>query len=163
MKLNRLIVFAMLIIFASCFVACGNGGLKAIELMGAGDRMHDSYTFANIGTKIKDDGKNTYTIYGSVEKLIDENVKTEFKIAQDIMHIVAIKLSAIDEKVVKDEVEIYINGARNYDAEHLNGSSFTYILLEAKVGSTVSISVKWNNDADVINYILYFDQNLQLK
>lgn len=163
MQFKRLLGFSLIIVCTCLLVACNTASVKAIELMGAGDRIHDTYTFDNVGTKIKDDGKNTYTIYGSVDRLADENIKSEFEIAEDITHIVAIKLSAINEKVVKDEVEIYVNGARNYDAEHLNGSTYTFVLIEAKAASVVTISVKWNKNASVANYILNFDENLELK
>ncbi len=151
--------FAMIL-----FVGCGNGECcKAIELMGAGDRIHDSYTFANVGVKIKDDGKNTYTIYGSVDKLENPAVKEEFKIAEDVTHVVAIKLSAIKTQVKKDEVVITTNGNRSYDAEHLNGSDYTFIILEAIPGNTTTITVKWNKDAEELVYVVYFDTNLTLK
>lgn len=161
MKKFSIIIVSLLIIFV--FVGCGSSCSDPIQLMGAGDKIHDSYTFANVGTVIKNDGKNTYTISGSVEKLEDENVKKEFNIAEDVSHVVAIKLCAENDKVVKDEVEIYINGARNYDAEHLNGSHFTYIILEAKQNQTVSISVKWNSKSESKTYILYFSKDLILK
>ena len=130
------------------FVGCGSGqSAKAIELMGAGDRIHDSFTFANIGVKIKDDGKNTYTIYGSVEKLENAAVKKEFSIG----------------KVNKDEVEISTDGNRAYDAEHLNGSDYTFIILEAVPDKTTTISVRWNKGAEELVYVIYFDKNLELK
>lgn len=164
MKIKRMFsVFLIAVISVVCCACCDGCTVKAIELMGAGDRIHDSYTFANVGTKIKDDGENKYTIYGSVDKLSDENVKTEFKIASDINYIVAIKLTSINTEVVKDEVEIYIDGARNYDAEHLNGSTYTFILLEAKADATATISVKWNSKAETLNYTIYFDSQLELK
>ena len=145
-------------------VGCGSGqSAKAIELMGAGDRIHDSFTFANIGVKIKDDGKNTYTIYGSVEKLENAAVKKEFSIADDVNYVVAIKLTAIDSKVNKDEVEISTDGNRAYDAEHLNGSDYTFIILEAVPNKTTTISVRWNKDAEELVYVIYFDKNLELK
>ncbi len=158
-------IFGLMITFALVAIlsACGTTSAKAIELMGAGDRIHDSYTFANHGTQIKDDGKNTFTVYGSVDALNNSAVKEEFEIAADVTHIVAIKLSAIGEKVVKNEVEISVNGVRNYDAEHLNATSHTFILLEAKPGATVAISVKWSASADAKNYVLYFDETLELK
>jgi len=157
--LCSLIVFSIIVALA----ACSNNSKTAIELMGAGDKIHDSYTFANIGTKIKYEGDNVYKIYGSVDKLTDVNVKSEFEIEEKVEYVVAIKLSAVDESVVKDEVEIYVDGAENYDAEHLNGASFTYIILEAKQGVSVNISVKWNKDADTKEYVVKFDENLQLK
>ena len=128
MKIRNMLFFALIIVLVSTLVGCNEGCGKAIQLMGAGEKIHDSYTFANVGTKIKDDGKTTFTIYGSVERLDNQIVKEEFDIAEDVMHIVAIKLCAKDEEVEKNVVEIYVDGVRNYDAEHLNGSSYTYIL-----------------------------------
>ena len=145
------------------FVGCNSSTIKPVELMGAGDRIHDSYTFANVGTHIEDNGNNEFTISGSVDKLTNEVVKNEFNIASDVTHIVAIKLMAIDKRVSKNEVEIYVDGARNYDAEHLNGMNYTFILLESKPDSLVSISVKWNKDAESDTYKIYFDKNLKLK
>ena len=162
MKKLWFIVFGF--ILPIVLVSCGQTNtIKDIELMGAGDRIHDSYTFANVGTKIKDDGENKYTIFGSVDKLDNLAVKEEFEIAEDINHVVVIKLSAIESKVIKDEVEITVNGVRNYDAEHLNGSSYTFIILEAKQGATVSIGVKWNKSDEVKNYIVNFASDLELK
>lgn len=161
MKKFTLIITSLVLIFM--FVGCGSSCSDPIQLMGAGDKIHDSYTFANIGTNIKNNGKNVYTISGSIEKLENEKVKNEFSIAEDVTHVVAIKLCAENETVNKDEVEIYLNGARNYDAEHLNGSHFTYIIIEAKQNQTVSISVKWNKDAEEKTYILYFAEDLILK
>ena len=124
-------------------VSCGKGKCcSAIELMGAGDRIHDSYTFANNGVKIQEKENNTYLISGSVDPLTDEKIKTEFKIAEDVTHVVAIKLTAIDVEVVAGEVEILVDGAENYDAEHLNGSDFTFIILEAIGLPTVLAPVK---------------------
>ena len=163
MKFKKLI-FVIAIVFLCQNIFCGCGStIKAIELMGAGDRIHDSYTFANVGTKINYEGNNKYTIYGSVEKLVDQNVKKEFKISESIEHIVALKVTAVETDVVKDEVEIFIDGAESYDAEHLNGSTFTYVLLEAKSNSTVNISVKWNKNAEKIDYIIYFAEDIVLK
>ena len=163
--MKKLLSLCFVCLFAiMIFVGCGDGECcKAIELMGAGDRIHDSYTFANVGVKINDDGKNTYTIYGSVDKLDDAAVKEEFDIAEDVTHVVAIKLTAIKTEVKKDEVEISTDGNRAYDAEHLNGSDYTFIILEAVPGKTTNISVKWNKDAEGLNYIVYFDSNLELK
>lgn len=162
MKFKNIVCFLFVAIIGFSFVACSQKQ-KAIELMGAGDRIHDSYTFANVGTKIKEDDENKFFIFGSVEKLDNVAVKEEFKIAEDINHVVVIKLSAIESKVNKDEVEITVNGVRNYDAEHLNGSSYTFIILEAKPGATVSIGVKWNDVDDEKNYIINFASDLELK
>ncbi|MBQ8452071.1 MAG: hypothetical protein IJ538_04795 [Clostridia bacterium] len=157
--LNFLFIMLIPILMIGC--GCGNG-CKAIELTGAGDRIHDSYTFANSGVQINDDG-NVFKIFGSVEKLDDEGVKKEFKIDDDVSHVVAIKLSSIDEDVVKKDVEISVNGVRNYDAEHLNGSDYTFIILEVVPGNTTTISVKWNKDAETKNYAINFDENIELK
>ena len=152
-----------LCVFALFFVACGSGHkTNAIELMGAGDQIHDSYTFANNGVTISHDN-NTYLIGGSVDKLTDEAVKQEFEIADSVTHVVAIKLTAVESDVVKDEVEIDVNGVENYDAEHLNGSNYTFIILNAVPGESVSISVKWNKNEDVKTYIVNFDEELTMK
>ena len=101
-----------LCVFALFFVACGSGHkTNAIELMGAGDQIHDSYTFANNGVTISRDN-NTYLIGGSVDKLTDEAVKQEFEIADSVTHVVAIKLTAVESDVVKDEVEIDVEAVR---------------------------------------------------
>ena len=163
MKLKNIISSVFIVICLILCVGCYSNSAKAIELMGAGDRIHDTYTFDNVGVSLRDDGDNKYTIFGKVKKLTDENVKSEFEIASDVDYIVAIKLAAIEEKVVKDEVEIYVNGTRNYDAEHLNGSTYTFILLEAKKDATVSINVKWNKDANEKSYIVYFANDLVLE
>ena len=150
--------------FILFFSGCGSGvSDKAIELMGAGDRIHDSYTFANVGVSIKDDGKNVYTISGSVDKLLDENVRKEFNIEDKVTHIVAIKLTAVGEEVDKDNVEIYTNGSESYDSEHLNGSDYTFILLEVVPNNSTTISVKWNKNAEVLNYIINFSEDIVLK
>ena len=84
-------------------VSCGtNNTRKDIELMGAGDRIHDTFTFANLGVEIKETEKNVYEISGSVEKLDNEKIKQEFEIDEDINHIVAIKLSANGKDVEKE-------------------------------------------------------------
>ncbi len=161
--MKRFFSFVLVILGLFIFVGCGSGKCcEAIELMGAGDRIHDTYTFANNGVKIKSEGKNVYTIYGSVEKLENAEVKKEFKIDEDISHVVAIKLTAIESDVNKDEVQISANGIRSYDAEHLNGSDYTFIILEAVPDKTVTISVKWNKDAEEINYVIYFASDLKL-
>lgn len=130
--------------------------------MGAGDRIHDSFTFANTGVEIKETEENVYLISGSVEKLESEEVKSEFNIASDIDYVVAIKLSANGKEVIKDKVTISVDGLRSYDAEHLNGSDYTFIILEARKNETVSIKVSWNG-TDEENYVLKFDENLILK
>ena len=155
------------LLLAICFVsltACGGGqGIKAIELMGAGERIHDTYTFANTGTMIEEKNNNVYEISGSVDKLDNSAVKEEFKIDEDVTHVVAIKLTAVGTQVKKDEVKISVNGNRAYDAEHLNGSDYTFIILEAKPDSTATISVKWNSDDSEKIYVIYFAENLALK
>ncbi len=162
--MKKVLSLVLLCFLSVMFVACGSGKCcEAIELMGAGDRIHDSYTFANTGVKIKNDGDNKYTIYGSVEKLENEAVKKEFKIDADVTHVVAIKLTAIDTEVDKDNLSISVNGNRSYDAEHLNGSDYTFIILEASKNKTVTISVKWNKEAEEKTYIVYFAEDLELK
>lgn len=157
------ILLLFLIIFATfSLIGCGCEGCKAIELMGAGDRIHDTYTFANIGIKINEVQENYYEISGSVEKLTNNDVKNEFDIDEDVTHIVAIKLTAMNTKVEKDKVSINVNGIRNYDAEHLNGSDYTFIILEAVNGSTVSISVKWNDNDETKTYVIKFADDLNL-
>lgn len=136
---------------------------KDIELMGAGDRIHDSYTFANSGVVLTDKGDNNYEISGSVEYLSDEKVKDEFSIAKDITHVVVVKLSNCSNSSVDSEnVEITVDGNRNYDAEHLNGSNYTFIILEAKPNSTTKITVKWSKDAQAKEYSIYMSQDLKL-
>lgn len=156
------LIFCGILGLIICVGCKTNEKVKTIELMGAGDRIHDSYTFANTGVKISDE-KNVYTIYGSVEKLDDGEVKKEFDIADDVTHVVAIKLSAVDEDVDKNEVQIKVDGVRNYDAEHLNGSSYTYIILEAVPDETVTITVSWNKNSEEKTYIVYFSADLSLK
>lgn len=162
--MKKFLSLVMLCLVSVMFVACGSGKCcEAIELMGAGDRIHDSYTFANTGVKIKSDDKQTYTIYGSIEKLDDAAVKKEFKIDEDITHVVAIKLTAVDTEVDKDNLQISVNGIRSYDAEHLNGSDYTFIILEASKNKTVTITVKWNKDAEEKTYVVYFAEDIELK
>ena len=95
--------------------------------------------------------------------MTDSNVKKEFKIDEDVTHVVAIKLTAIEDEVKKDEVEITVNGSRSYDAEHLNGSDYTFIILEVNRGQTVSIGAKWNSEAEVKNYVINFSEEIELK
>ena len=151
------------VVSAAIISACKNE-CKDIQLMGAGDRIHDSYTFANNGVKLQDLGENNYEISGSVDYLSDTKVKEEFNISEGVNHVVAIKLSNCSNTVVKeDEVEIQINGVENYDAEHLNGSDYTFIILAAKVGATSTISVKWNKDAQAKVYTIHMSDDLVLK
>ncbi len=161
MKKILLLVFGL--ILPVIMVACGGvNSKKDIELMGAGDRIHDSFTFANLGVEIKEEKKDVYTISGSVERLEDANVKQEFKIDEDVYNVVAVKLSSNGKEVDKDKLTIKVDGARNYDAEHFNGSDHTFIILEAVKGKSVSITVSWNG-VDNYNYVIMFDENLILK
>lgn len=144
--------------------ACSKEKCKDIELMGAGDRIHDSYTFANTGVSLADKGNNNFEISGSVEYLSNTAVKEEFDIPEDVNHVVAIKVTNCSgESVKENEVVIEVNGVRNYDAQHLNGSNYTFIILEAKVGASTTISVKWNKDSDPHVYTLKMADNLTLK
>lgn len=144
-------------------VACGGVKTNAIELMGAGDRIHDSYTFANEGVVLSKENENAYTISGSVFGILEETVKEEFEIAENVTHVVAIKLTATESEVIKDEVEIVVNGSEAYDAEHLNGSNYTFIILEARAGNNVEIKVKWNSKDDFRVYNIKFADDLELK
>lgn len=143
-------------------IGCSGSKTKAIELMGAGDKIHDTFTFANIGVEIKEVDESSYEISGNVEKLTDENVKDEFDIDADVTHVVAIKLTAIDSTVVEEKVKVYIDGSRAYDAEHLNGSNYTFIILEANPSATVTISVLWDGENEK-TYSVKFNENLVLK
>lgn len=159
--MKKIICSLLILVSAFMFVACGNGKCcEAIELMGAGDRIHDTYTFANTGVSIQKESDNTYVISGNVQALESKEVKEEFKIAEDVSHVVAIKLTAIDTDVKKDEVNISCDGIRAYDAEHLNGSDYTFIILEAVPDSSVAISVKWNKNAEEKNYVVKFSKDL---
>lgn len=159
MKNCFVILFSICLMF---IVACSCNAKQDIELMGAGDRIHDSFTLANTGVEIKETEENVYLISGSVEKLTSEEIKSEFNIESDIDYVVAIKLSANGKEVIKDKVKISVDGLRSYDAEHLNGSNYTFIILEAKKNETVSIKVSWNG-VDEESYVLKFDENLTLK
>ncbi len=161
--MKRILVVLVGVFLSLVFISCSNMNTKkAIELMGAGDRIHDTFTFANTGVKLEEKQKNNYRIYGSVEKLEDENVKKEFKIEDDVTHVVAIKLSANGKKVYREKVTVKVDGLRSYDAEHLNGSDYTFIILEAQKGKTVSIVVSWDGVSEQ-SYVLMFDENLILK
>lgn len=151
------------ILFSLVIASCSKmNKVKDIELMGAGDRIHDSYTFANTGVEIVEMKDNVYEIRGSVESLTDENVKKEFDIDSDISHVVAIKLSANGKEIDKEKLCIKVDGVRAYDAEHLNGSDYTFIILEAVKNKTISIAVSWNGE-DENSYVIKFDDNLILK
>lgn len=159
----------LLSMFLACFVlvafvACGKKNtVKAIELMGAGDTIHDSFTFANTGVKISNEEDDVYLISGAVEKLDNAKIKTEFEIPDNVTHVVAIKLTAVDEEVEKNKVKISVNGVENFDAEHLNGSNYTFIILEAGVNKIANISARWNEKSEEKNYIIEFSNNLILK
>jgi len=158
-------IFVMVMCFALLVVAsaCSEKNTKKdIELMGAGDKIHDTFTFANLGVELKEKEDNVYEISGSVEKLEDENVKDEFDIDEDVNNVVAVKLSANGREVVKDKVSIKVNGVRNYDAEHLNGDDHTFVILEAVKGKSVSIEVSWNGIDDE-SYVIQFNENLTIK
>lgn len=144
-------------------VSCGmNNTKKDIELMGAGDRIHDTFTFANLGVEIKEKEANVYEILGSVEKLEDKKIKEEFEIDEEVNNVVAIKISANGKEVNKEKVSVKIDGVRNYDAEHFNGTDYTFVILEAIKGKQVSIVVSWNGE-DEVSYVLQFSNNLILK
>lgn len=144
-------------------VSCGmNNTKKDIELMGAGDRIHDTFTFANLGVEIKEKETNVYEILGSVEKLEDKKIKEEFEIDEEVNNVVAIKISANGKEVNKEKVSVKIDGVRNYDAEHFNGTDYTFVILEAVKGKQVSIVVSWNGE-DEVSYVLQFSNNLILK
>lgn len=144
-------------------VSCGmNNTKKDIELMGAGDRIHDTFTFANLGVEIKEKETNVYEILGSVEKLEDKKIKEEFEIDEEVNNVVAIKISANGKEVDKEKVSVKIDGVRNYDAEHFNGTDYTFVILEAIKGKQVSIVVSWNGE-DEVSYVLQFSNNLILK
>ena len=153
--MKKILFLFLTFIFSITLVSCGCKGCKAIELMGAGDRIHNSFTFANVGVNLKETSETTYEISGSVEKLDSEAVKKEFSIDDNITHVVAIKLTAIDTEVDSKNVVISVDGNEAFDAEHLNGSDYTFIILEAVKGKTVSITVSWNG-VDEYNYVLLF-------
>lgn len=160
--MKKIFICLCSIFLALTFISCSTCKEKlAIELMGAGDRIHDSFTFANLGVELKYEGNNVYAISGSVEKIENEDVKSEFDIPSDVSYVIAIKLSACGRDVIKDKVSIEVDGVRSYDAEHLNGNDYTFIILEVKKGENVSIKVSWNGE-DEMNYIVKFDDNLAL-
>ena len=161
MKKFGLIIFCLLL--PLMIVACGDMNTKKdIELMGAGDRIHDTFTFANVGVNLEETDENVFKISGSIERLESSAIKEEFEIDSDINNVVVIKLSANGKDVDKDKVNIKIDGVRSYDAEHLNGSDYTFVILEAVKSQTVSIKVSWNG-VDENTYVIVFDENLILK
>ena len=157
-------LFMILAITMSCvIVACGANECREVQLMGAGERIHDSFTFANTGVVLEKLQDNNYLISGSVDYLDDARVKNEFDIDDNINHVVVFKLcNCSGNKTVKNEVEISIDGVRNYDAEHLNGDDYTYVILEAVPSQTVNISVKWNEQMQPIEYKIKMADNLEL-
>ena len=161
--MKKFFILVISVIFTLSLVACNNSTSKSVELMGAGDRIHDTFTFANTGVKIKQIKENSYEISGSVDKIENENIKTEFKIDSDINHVVAVKITAFDTEVDESKVNISVNGLRNYDAEHLNGSDYTFVILEAVPDATVTITAKWNDSDPEEIYTIYFSENLELK
>ena len=161
--MKRFLCFMFTFMVALTFISCKCTGCKAIELMGAGDRIHDTFTFANTGVTLKKLNEVTYEVSGSVEKLDSADVKKEFSIPDDVTHVVAIKLTAIDSKVDKENVSIKVDGIRSYDAEHLNGSDYTFIILEAKAGNSVTITAKWNKEDKERVYVVNFSNDLILK
>ena len=161
--MKKIISFVTTIFLSLCLIACSRvEEKKDIELMGAGDRIHDTYTFANVGVILKETGRNTYLISGSVDKLDDMEVKKELGIDEDVTHVVAVKLSANGKEVIKDKLVIKVNGVRNYDAEHLNGDDYTFIILEVVQNTSVSIAVKWDGEEENV-YNITFEENLTLK
>lgn len=161
--MKKILLFVLCFVIPVIVIACGeNGKRKDIELMGAGDRIHDSFTFANIGVELKEDEENLYKISGSVEKLEDEAIKKEFEIDEDVNHVVVIKLLANGKELKENNVTVKVDGVRSYDAEHLNGRDFTFVILEAQKDKKVSIEVSWNG-VDKSTYIISFDKNLNLK
>jgi len=160
MKRFLSVIFSLICLMVC--IGCSGSKTKAIELMGAGDKIHDTFTFANIGVEIKEKEENIYEISGSVEKLTEENVKDEFDIDEDVTHVVAIKLTAVDSTVVEEKVKVYVDGSRAYDAEHLNGSNYTFIILEAKPGVLATVNVLWDGENEKV-YTVKFNENLTLK
>ena len=161
--MKKIFSIALSILCLITIVGCSQkNSKKDIELMGAGDRIHDTYTFANNGVKIEEKEENVYRIFGSVDKMEDVAVKDEFEIDADVSHVVAVKLSANGRNVVREKVSIKIDGIRSFDAEHLNGSDYTFIILEAVKNKSVAITVSWDGENE-INYVLMFDENLTLK
>lgn len=161
--MKKFLYMGLMLCLMVVLVSCGTVQVKPIELMGAGDRIHDTFTFANNGVELKEESENIYRVSGSINKLVDEKIKKEFNVADSVNYVIAIKLSAVDSSVMKDEVEINIDGSESYDSEHLNGSDYTFIILEAVPEKTVNISVKWNKNDTQKNYVIQFDRDLILK
>ena len=161
--MKKLVLFFLCFIIPVILISCGKKiEEKDIELMGAGDRIHDSFTFANLGVEIKETEEDVYQISGSVEKIENDNIKNEFKIDSEINNVVVIKLSANGEDVDKEKYYVKVDGVRFFDAEHMNGSDYTFVILEAVKGKTVSVIVSWNG-VDENSYVLKFDEDLILK
>ncbi len=161
--MKKLFLFVLCFLIPVIVVACDKKVEKRdIELMGAGDRIHDSFTFANLGVVLKEVEDNVFDVSGSVEKLVDENVKKEFDIDDEVTHVVSIKISANGKDVNEDKVTIKVDGVRSYDAEHLNGRDYTFVILEAQKNKNVSIEVSWNGE-DKNTYVIRFNENLELK
>ena len=158
------ILFLIAAVLVSAFVvACGQNECKELQLMGAGERIHDSYTFANNGVMLEKLQENQYLISGRVDYLSSAKVKDEFDIDPDISHVVVLKLcNCSGNQTVPEQVEVAIDGMRNYDAEHLNGTDYTYIILEAVPAATTTITVKWNSEMEPIIYSLKMADDLQL-
>ena len=98
-----------------------------------------------------------------MEKIETDDIKKEFDIDSDINHVVTVKLTALDIEVDKSKVNISVNGVRNYDAEHFNGTNYTFIVLEAVPDRTVTITAKWNEKDPEKVYTIYFSDKLELK
>lgn len=165
MKRNNVLSFMFFVVAASIsiFVACAGGQCRELQLMGAGDRIHDSFTFANTGVVLEKMEENNYLISGSVDFLSDEKVKKEFDIDEDVDHVIVVKVcNCSGNKTVESEVEISVDGIRNYDAEHLNGTDYTYIILEAVPAAVTTVSVKWNKDMEIIEYKIKMADDLVL-
>ena len=159
-------VMLVVMLFAAgiTLAACGNKECKELQLMGAGDRIHDSYTFANNGVVLTKTEENKFEISGSVDYLFDEQVKSEFHIDEDVNHVIALKLcNCTGQETVAEDVQIVVDGVRNYDAEHLNGDNYTFVIVEAAPGETVTISAKWNKDMEIQTYLIHMSDSLQLK
>ena len=163
---RRIFMFALVaVLFAGglAFASCGKQECKEVQLMGAGDRIHDSYTFANTGVVLTKKAEDEFEISGSVKYLADQKVKEEFDIDADVNHVVALKLSNCSgNETKKDEVQITIDGVRNYDAEHLNGDDYTFVILEAVPGNLTTIKVKWNSEMQEITYKIKMADELVL-
>ena len=163
---RRIFMFALVaVLFAGgiALASCGKKECKEVQLMGAGDRIHDSYTFANTGVVLTKTAENQFEISGRVKYLADARVKEEFDIDADVNHVVALKIcNCSGNETKKDEVQITIDGVRNYDAEHLNGDDYTFVILEAVPGNLTTIKVKWNSTMQEITYKIKMADDLIL-